>query len=157
MACGNFWQKSENAFFGLVSKFNFRSPVWQIFTIFSACFIYGILNRNRHTVPCIPNRYGKRGACAGLSYSITPSTSRSISHWWARRDPVACLGHVLRGGMGRAGGGGPGGGGRRERRKRGSHPVNRAYTHNILQFSYFLLGNEPIRGSHFSSFLHILL
>ncbi len=37
-----------------------------------------------------------------------------------------------------------------------SHPVNRAYTHNILQFSYFLLGNEPIRGSHFSIFLHIL-
>ena len=31
------------------------------------------LNRNRHTVPCIPNRYGKRGACAGLSYSVTPS------------------------------------------------------------------------------------
>jgi hypothetical protein len=31
-------------FFGLVSKLNFRSPVWQIFTIFSACFIYGILN-----------------------------------------------------------------------------------------------------------------
>jgi hypothetical protein len=54
-------------------------------------------------------------------------------------------------------GDGPGGGGRRERRKRASHPVNRAYTHNILQFSYFLLGNEPIRGSHFSSFLLILL
>ncbi len=55
-------------------------------------------------------------------------------------------------------GGGPGGGGgRRERRKRASHPVNRAYTHNILQFSYFLLGNEPIRGSQFSSFLHVLL
>ncbi len=31
-------------FFSLVSNFNFRSPVWQIFTIFSACFIYGILN-----------------------------------------------------------------------------------------------------------------
>jgi hypothetical protein len=31
------------------------------------------VNRNRHTVPCIPNRYGKRGACAGLSYSVTPS------------------------------------------------------------------------------------
>jgi hypothetical protein len=31
-------------FFGLVSKFNFRSPVWQIFTIFSPCFIFGILN-----------------------------------------------------------------------------------------------------------------
>jgi hypothetical protein len=62
-----------------------------------------------------------------------------------------------------AGGDGPGGGwgarrgGRRERRKRASHPVNRAYTHNILKFSYFLLGNEPIRGSHFSSFLNILL
>ncbi len=34
--------------------------------------------------------------------------------------------------------------------------LNTVYTHNILQFSYFLLGNEPIRGSHFSSFLHIL-
>ena len=56
-----------------------------------------------------PNRYGKRGACAGLSYSVTPSVSQSISHWWARRVPVACLGHVLRGGTGRAGGGGPGG------------------------------------------------
>ncbi len=31
-------------FFGMISKFNVRSPVWQIFTIFSACFIYGILN-----------------------------------------------------------------------------------------------------------------
>ncbi len=31
-------------FLGLVSKFNFRGPVWQIFNIFSACFIYGILN-----------------------------------------------------------------------------------------------------------------
>ncbi len=27
MACGNFWQKPEMRFFGLVSKFNFRSPV----------------------------------------------------------------------------------------------------------------------------------
>jgi hypothetical protein len=47
-------------------------------------------------------------------------------------------------------------GGGRERRKRASHLVNRAYTHQILQFSYFLLGTEPIRGSHFSSFQHIL-
>ena len=31
------------------------------------------VNRNRHNVPCIPNRYGKRGACAGLSFSLTPS------------------------------------------------------------------------------------
>ncbi len=31
-------------FFGMISQFNFRSRVWQIFTIFSACFIYGILN-----------------------------------------------------------------------------------------------------------------
>jgi hypothetical protein len=29
-------------------------------------------NPNPHTVPCVPNRYGKRGACAGLSYSLTP-------------------------------------------------------------------------------------
>jgi hypothetical protein len=63
---------------------------------------------------------------------------------------VACLGHVLRGGMGQAGGGGPGRGGGRERHKRASYPVNRAYTQKILQFSYSLLGNEPIRGSHFS-------
>ncbi len=31
-------------FFGLDSKFNFGNPVWQIFTIFLAFFIYGILN-----------------------------------------------------------------------------------------------------------------
>jgi hypothetical protein len=60
-------------------------------------------------------------------------------------------------GIGPGGGWGAGREGGRERRKRASHPVNRAYTHNILQFSYFLLDNEPIRGSHFSSFLHILL
>ncbi len=113
-------------------------------------------NPNRHNVPCIPNRYGERGACTGLSPSPTPSTSWSISHWWAQRVSVACLSHVLRGGRAGRGGGGRAGG-RRERRKRASHPVNRAYTHNILQFSYFLLGNEPIRGSNFSSFLHILL
>ncbi len=82
--------------------------VFSFLCIFSWFFAF---NRNRHTVPCIPNRYGKRGACAGLSYSLTPSTSRSISHWWGRRVPVACLGHVLRGGTGRAGGGGPGEGG----------------------------------------------
>jgi hypothetical protein len=39
-----FGKKRKMRFFGLVSKFNFRSPVWQIFTIFSACFIYGVLN-----------------------------------------------------------------------------------------------------------------
>jgi hypothetical protein len=60
------------------------------------------------------------------------------------------------GGDAPGGGWGAGRGGGRERRKRASHPVNRAYTYQILQFSYFLLGNEPIRGSHFSSFLHIL-
>jgi hypothetical protein len=59
------------------------------------------------------------------------------------------------GGQAWRGVGGPGGGGR-EGRKRSSYPVTRAYTHKILQFSYSLLGNEPIRGSHFSSFLHIL-
>ncbi len=37
-----FGKNRKMRFFGLVSKFNFRSPVWQIFTIFSACFIYGI-------------------------------------------------------------------------------------------------------------------
>ncbi len=41
-------------------------------------------NPNPHTVPLIPNRYGKQGACAGLSPSPTPSTRRPISHWWAR-------------------------------------------------------------------------
>ncbi len=40
LACENFWQKPEKAFFGIVSTFNFRNTVWQIFTIFSACFIY---------------------------------------------------------------------------------------------------------------------
>ncbi len=39
-----FCKNRKMRFFGLVSKFNFRSPVWPIFTIFSACFIYGILN-----------------------------------------------------------------------------------------------------------------
>jgi len=39
-----FGKNRKMRFFGLVSKFNFRRPVWQIFTIFSACFIYGILN-----------------------------------------------------------------------------------------------------------------
>ncbi len=114
------------------------------------------VNPNSHTVPCIPNRYGIQGACAWLASSPTPSTSRSFSHWWARWVSVACLSHVLRGGTRRGGGGGLGGGGGHERRKHASHPVNRAYTHQILQFSYFLLGNEPIRGSHFSSFLQIL-
>ncbi len=68
------------------------------------------LSPNRHTVPCIPNRYGKRGGCAGLSPSPTPSTRRSISHWWARWVPVACLGHVLRGGRAGRGVGGWAGG-----------------------------------------------
>ena len=39
-----FSKNRKMRFLGLVSKFNFRSPVWQIFTIFSGCFIYGILN-----------------------------------------------------------------------------------------------------------------
>ncbi len=38
-----FGKNRKMRFLGLVSMFNFRSPVWQIFTIFSACFIYGIL------------------------------------------------------------------------------------------------------------------
>jgi hypothetical protein len=81
------------------------------------------LNPNPHTVPCIPNRYGKQGVCAGLSPSPIPSTRRPISHWWARWVSVACLSHVL------WGGGWAGQGGGRERRKRASYPVNRAYTH----------------------------
>ncbi len=32
-----FGKNQKMLFFGLVSKFNFRSLVWQIFTIFSAC------------------------------------------------------------------------------------------------------------------------
>ncbi len=36
-----FGKNRKLRFFGLVSKLNFRSPVLQIFTIFSACFIYG--------------------------------------------------------------------------------------------------------------------
>ncbi len=39
-----FGKNRKMRFFGLVSKFNFRSPVWQIFTIFSACFIYEVPN-----------------------------------------------------------------------------------------------------------------
>ncbi len=39
-----FGKNRKRRFFGMISKFNVRSPVWQIFTIFSACFIYGILN-----------------------------------------------------------------------------------------------------------------
>ncbi len=65
-------------------------------------------------------------------------------------------GRQLRGG-GWAGRGGACRAGRgREGRKRISYPVTRAYTHKSLLFSYSLLGNEPMSGSHFSSFLHIL-
>ncbi len=39
-----FGQNRKMCFFGMISKFNIRSPVWQIFTIFSVSFIYGILN-----------------------------------------------------------------------------------------------------------------
>ncbi len=39
-----FVKNRKMRFFGMISKFNVRSPVWQVFTIFSACFIYGILN-----------------------------------------------------------------------------------------------------------------
>ncbi len=39
-----FGKNRKMLFFGMISKFNFRSPVWQIFTIFSACFINEILN-----------------------------------------------------------------------------------------------------------------
>ncbi len=76
---------------------------------------------------------------------VSPMSLGSVS-----RPRVAGGGRAGRGVGGQAGGGGP------ERPKRVSYPVNRAYTHKILQFSYSLLGNEPIRGSHFSSFLHIL-
>jgi hypothetical protein len=77
------------------------------------------INPNPHTVPLIPNRYGKRGACAGLSPSPTPSTRRPS---------------VSRPRVGGGGGGGPGGGGGGERCKRASYPVNRAYTHKIYNF-----------------------
>ncbi len=39
-----FGKNRKMRFFGLVLKFNLRSPVWQIFTIFSASFIYGVFN-----------------------------------------------------------------------------------------------------------------
>jgi hypothetical protein len=39
-----FGKNRKMRFFGMISKFNFRSPAQQIFTIFSACFIYGVLN-----------------------------------------------------------------------------------------------------------------
>ncbi len=37
-----------------------------------------------------------------------------------------------------------------------SYPVSRAYKHQILPFSYLLQDIEPICGSHFPSFFHIL-
>ncbi len=39
-----FGKNRKMRFFGTISKFNFSSPVRQIFTIFLAWFIYGILN-----------------------------------------------------------------------------------------------------------------
>ncbi len=42
MACRNFWQKPEMSFLGMISKFNFRSPVRNIFT----CFRCSQLHRN---------------------------------------------------------------------------------------------------------------
>ncbi len=44
MAYEKIWQKQENAFFGIISKFDFKNPVWRIFNNFSACFIDGILH-----------------------------------------------------------------------------------------------------------------
>ncbi len=37
-----------------------------------------------------------------------------------------------------------------------SYRLSRAYKHQLLPFSYLLLDNEHISGSHFPSFLHIL-
>ena len=42
-----FGKNRKMRFFGTISKFNFRSPVQQIFTIFLAWFIYGILNTHK--------------------------------------------------------------------------------------------------------------
>ena len=42
-----FGKNRKMRFFGTISKFNFRSPVRQIFTIFLAWFIYGILNTHK--------------------------------------------------------------------------------------------------------------
>ena len=39
-----FVKNRKMRFFCMISKFNIRSLVWQIFTIFTACFIYGIPN-----------------------------------------------------------------------------------------------------------------
>ncbi len=39
-----FGKYQKLCFFGIVSKFNFRSSVWRIFTLFLACFIFGIFN-----------------------------------------------------------------------------------------------------------------
>ncbi len=41
-----FFGKKENAFFSIISKFKFRNSFFQIFTIFSAYFMYGVLNIN---------------------------------------------------------------------------------------------------------------
>ncbi len=63
---------------------------------------------------------------------------------------MASLGQVVAGGglarqEGEAGWAGWG-------RKRISYPVTRAYTHEILLFSYFPRDKESISGPHFSSF-----
>ncbi len=42
MACEKFWQKPENVFCGIISKFDFMNTVLWIFTIFAACFMYEI-------------------------------------------------------------------------------------------------------------------
>ena len=42
-----FGKNRKMRFFGTISKFNFRSPVRQIFIIFLAWFIYGILNTHK--------------------------------------------------------------------------------------------------------------
>ncbi len=41
MACENFWQNRKMRFFGIISNFNFRSPIWQIFTIFQQVLFIG--------------------------------------------------------------------------------------------------------------------
>jgi hypothetical protein len=69
MACRNFWQNRKMRFFGIFSKLNFRSPVWRIFTIFSACFKYGILNTAGQKVSfCLWNRSESRAFWSGPKF-----------------------------------------------------------------------------------------
>ncbi len=111
-----YWYHSDNYKTRLLNMYKRNSNnllrVHTTLGILALCTVFYVhVNPNPQTVPLIPNRYGKRGACTGLSPSPTPSTRPPISHWWALWVSVVCLGHVLRGGDGPGGGWGAGRGG----------------------------------------------